>query len=64
MEGREPFLQREDRERKRKGGESAVHPDCAKKSFPLKVSGDKERKSENSRRGLDKKSVPQNLCQG
>lgn len=40
-EGREPFWQRQDRERK---GESKAHGDHARKALPLKVAGEKEKK--------------------
>ena len=39
--GRELFLQREDRERKRKG-ESAAYQDFARKALLTKVAGEKE----------------------
>lgn len=45
-----------ERTEKRKGGECSPRGWC-KKSTPLNVAGEKERESENTCRGLDKKSV-------
>ena len=41
-EGKEPFSQREDREKKRKR-ESVVHQDSARKIIPPKVGGERKR---------------------
>ena len=59
-EGKEPFSRREDREK----GEIAACQDYARKTLLLKVGGEKERNSENTCRGLDKKFVPQKTLTG